>query len=340
MNEQLPKFKAAAIQAAPVYLDLAATLEKSIRLVREAADHGANLIVFPETWVTGFPFWYKYVHLWDYPTIKRTYARFYRNAVDIPGQFTEALGQVAKQAGTYIVIGVNERVPSGTLYNTLVFIGRDGSFLGKHRKLVPTFYERMVWAQGDGSTLQVVDTELGRIGGLICWEHWMPLARYALYAQGMQVCASVWPTIAGDTSLAASQHLAFEGGCFVVFAGTYMTKAQLPPDFELANDIEDAPDVLFAGGSTIIGPSGDCLVDPVYDQETIVYADIDLERILEEKQRLDVVGHYARPEVLTLTVNRQPFSPYETTEDTVNVGQELSHPEILTEEAPRKTSGG
>ena len=338
MSEQLPRFKAAAVQAAPVFLDREATLEKAVRLVEEAANQGASLIVFPETWVPGFPFWYMYVSRFNYPPAKKAYARLYKNAVDVPGPFTEALGKAARRAGTYIAIGVNERVPSGTLYNTLVFIGRDGSLLGKHRKLVPTFHERMVWAHGDASTLQVFDTDLGRLGGLICWEHQMPLTRYALYAQGMQISASSWPW-GHSTSLAITQHLAFEGKCFVVMAGAYMTNDHLPPDFELTQDIEKATkDIsrLFKGGSTIIGPDGKCLVDPVYGEETIVYADIDLERILEEKQTLDVVGHYARPEVFKLTVNRQPFSPYQTVGDTVNIEQELSRLEALAEEAPRE----
>lgn len=344
MSEQLPRFKAAAIQAAPVFLDRDATLEKATSLVEEAAKQGASLVVFPETWVPGYPFWYTYVSRFNYPPGKRAYARLYKNSVDVPGKFTEVLGQVAKRTGTYVVMGVNERVASGTLYNTLVFFGRDGSLLGKHRKLIPTFHERMVWSQGDASTLQVFNTELGNLGGLICWEHWMPLARYALYAQGMQVCASTWPASATSwpplnntpTSLAASQHLAHEGRCFVVRACGYLTKAHIPRDFELAQDIVAAPDIIYRGGSTIIGPDFKCLVDPVYDQETIVYADIDLERILEEKQTLDVVGHYARPEVFKLTINRQPFSALPTVTDAVDIVEELRQLEKLAGEVSRE----
>ena len=331
----MAKFKAAAVQAAPVFLDREATLEKAIKLIEEAAGEGAKFIVFPETWVPGFPFWYLHVFRWNYPPAKKAYARLFKNSVDVPGPFTEALGKAAKRAGVYLAIGVNERVSSGTLYNTLVFIGKDGSLMGKHRKLVPTFHERMVWAKGDGSTLQVFDTELGRIGGLICYEHWMPLTRYALESQSVQVFASVWPTIVVPTSLAAAQHMAAEGRCFVVMAGAYMTKDQLPQDFELLPDLGDVPDGIFNGGSTIIGPDGRFLVDPVYDQETIIYADIDLERILEEKQMLDVAGHYARPEALTLTVNRQPFSAYRNAGETIDIAQELSSLEALAEETPR-----
>ena len=338
MAEQWPKFKAAAVQAAPVFLDREATLEKAVKLIEEAAGEGAKFIVFPETWVPGFPFWYLYVFRWNYPPAKKAYARLFKNSVDVPGPFTEALGEAAKRTGVYLAIGVNERVSSGTLYNTLVFIGKDGSLMGKHRKLVPTFHERMVWAKGDGSTLQVFNTELGRLSGLICWEHFMPLARYALYAQGMQVSASSWPW-GHHTSLAVSQHLAFEGKCFVVMAGAYMTQADLPSDFELAQDLEKEIKTLpklFKGGSTIIGPDGKCLVEPVYGCEAIVCADIDLERIIEEKQALDVVGHYARPEVLKRTVNRQPFSPFQTVGEDIDIKQELSSLEALAEEAPRE----
>jgi nitrilase len=253
--------------------------------------------------------------------------------VDVPSQFTEVLGQAAKRAGLHIVIGVNERVPSGTLYNSLVFIGPDGSLLGKRRKLVPTFFERMVWGRGDGSTIQVFDTELGCLGGLICWEHWMPLTRYALYAQGMQVCASAWPSVSGGNSLEASQHLAFEGRCFVVKAGAYLTKDHLPSDFELAKEIEPAPEIIYSGDSTIIGPDGKCLNEPVSNKETIVYAEIDLERVYEEKQTLDVVGHYSRPDVFRFTVNCEPGFSCRTVGNVGDMDMELYELEKLATKA-------
>lgn len=318
MSEQLPEFRAAAVQASPVFLDREATLDKTIGLIREAASKGANLVVFPETWVPGYPFWYMYVSRWQYAPGKRAYARLYKNAVDVPGPFTEALGKVAKQEGIYIAIGVNERVTSGTMYNTIVFIGRDGSLLGKHRKLVPTFHERMVWAHGDGSTLDVFNTGIGNLGGLICWEHWMPLTRHALYCQGMQICASVWPQ-ANPMALIACQNLAHEGRCFVIVSCSYLTLSHIPENFELKQEIESVPEVIFNGGSAIIGPDGKYLAEPVYDLETIVYADINRERIIEEKQSFDVIGHYARPEVFKLTVNRQAFSTFQTINEAVDL---------------------
>ncbi len=306
--DSFPKYKAAAVQAAPVFLDREATLEKACRLIDEAASQGAALVVFPETWVPGYPVWTNAVSRWNYPPAKKVYSRLYKNAVDIPGPATEYLGRAAKKAGVCLVMGVHERTQSGTLYNTILFIGRDGRLLGKHRKLVPTYHERMIWAYGDASTLQVFDTEVGRLGGLICWEHWMPLARYTLYTQGEQVHASLWPT-ASETYLLACRNMAFEGRLFVIVAANYLTKAMLPADFELRQEIENLPEVLDRGGSAIIGPNAKYLAGPVYDCETILYADIDLERIVEEKQTLDVVGHYARPEVFTLQVNRREMTP-------------------------------
>jgi nitrilase len=179
----------------------------------------------------------------------------------------------------------------------------------------------MVWAKGDGSTLNVFDTEIGRLGGIICWEHWMPLVRYAAYAQGMQISASVWPST-GGTSLTASKHMAFEGRCFVLLAGAYFLKSQVPADFELRDDIESVPDVIYPGGSTIIGPDGKCLIDPVYGREAIISATINLDRIIEEKNALDVVGHYSRPDVLRLWFNRQP-APHMVVSDTEKNGEML-----------------
>ncbi len=215
VKEEFPKYKVAAVQASPVFLDREATVEKACRLVEEAASQGAALVVFPETWLPGYPVWTSAVSRWNYSPAKKVYARLYKNAVDIPGPVTERLGEAARKAGIFLVMGIHERTRSGTLYNTILFIGKDGRLLGKHRKLVPTYHERMVWAYGDASTLKVFDTEIGCLGGLVCWEHWMPLARYALYTQGEQVHAALWPTT-GETNLLACRHMAFEGRLFVI----------------------------------------------------------------------------------------------------------------------------
>jgi nitrilase len=316
------KYKVAAVQAAPVFLDREATVEKACRLLEDAASQGATLIVFPEAWVPGYPVWINAESRWNYSPAKKAYRRLYRNAVDIPGIVTESLGKVAKKAGVFLVMGVNERTTSGTLYNTILFIGNDGQLLGKHRKLVPTYHERMIWAHGDGSTLKVFETKIGYIGGLVCWEHWMPLARYALYTQGEQVHASLWPT-ATETFLLGCRNMAFEGKLFVIVSCSYFTKTMLPADFELSSEMETLPEVLSKGGSAIIGPNAKYMAGPIYDQETILYADIDLEQIVEEKQALDVVGHYARSEVFTLHVNRNEMTPaiFSESQETNNQGR-------------------
>jgi len=311
------KYKAAAIQASPIFLDKAATVDKACHLIEKAASQEAALVVFPEAWVPGYPVWTNAVSRWNYSPVKKVYGRLYKNAVDIPGPVTGRLGEAARKAGVFLVIGVHERIQSGTIYNTVLFIGRDGQLLGKHRKLVPTYHERMVWAHGDASTLNVFDTEIGSLGSLICWEHWMPLARYALYTQGEQVHASLWP-FADETSLLACRNMAFEGRLFVIVSCSYLTKTMLPADFELMKEMESFPEVLSKGGSAIIGPNAKYLAGPIYDHESILYADIDLEQIIEEKQTLDVVGHYARPEVFTLRINRSEMTPaafYEGQED-------------------------
>ncbi len=307
-------FVAAAVQAAPVFLDREASVEKAIALIDEAAGRGAQLVVFPETWLPGYPVWIFGAAGWDDPLSKRVYAQLQRNAVQIPSPQTDALCRAAKRARVYVVMGLNERdaaFSGGTLYNTLLYIAPDGAILGLHRKLVPTHAERIVWGQGDGSTLAVFETALGRLGGLICWEHWMPLARFAMHAKGEQVYVAAWPEVT-EAHYLASRHYAFEGRCFVVCAGSYLTVDDLPADFPLreavgANgDFGQAQGIILPGGSGLIGPDGAWVAGPVAGEETIVYGPIDLDRIAEEQQALDTAGHYNRPDVFQLSVDETP----------------------------------
>ena len=325
--------RAAVVQAAPVFLDREATIDKACHLIAEAGRTGAQLVVFPETWVPGYPVWANTTSRWNYPPAKKVYARLYNNAVEIPGPSTQALGETARQAGAFVAIGVNERTPdTGTLYNTILYLHRDGSVLGRHRKLVPTYHERMIWGMGDGSTLDVFNTEIGKLGGLICWEHWMPLARYALYSQGLQLHVSLWPS-AGETFQLACRAMAHEGRAFVLTACSYLTREHLPADFELRPEMESMPPLLSHGGSAIIGPNGRYMEGPVYNGEAVLYADLDLDRILEEKHSLDVVGHYARPDVFRLLVDRRPLSPAEFTP---GAAQEVERLLALADTAPRE----
>jgi nitrilase len=302
-------FTAAAVQAAPVFLERDATVEKAVGLIEEAAGEGAKLVAFPETWIPGYPSWIYHAAEWDEPGSKRTFARLQRNAVQVPSPATDALCRAARAAGAHVVMGIHEQdaeYSMGTIYNSLLFISDEGEILGCHRKLVPTHAERIVWGQGDGSTLHVFDTPFGRLGGLVCWEHWMPLTRFAMHAKGEQVHVAAWPD-ADDVHQLASRHYAFEGRCYVLCVGSYATAHDLPDDFELAEAMRLAgDDELLVGGSGIIGPDGSWVAEPVAGREAIVYGEIDLGRIAEEQQALDAAGHYNRPDVFSLTVDERP----------------------------------
>jgi nitrilase len=299
----------AAVQAAPVFLDREATVDKAIALIEEAANEGAKLVAFPETWVPGYPSWIYHAAKWDDPGSKRAFAQLLANSVQVPSPSTAALCVAAREADVHVVVGIHERdsaFSTGTIYNSLVFISPQGEILGTHRKLVPTHAERIVWGRGDGSTLHVFETPLGRVGGLICWEHWMPLTRFAMHAKGEQIHVAAWPD-ADDAHHLASRHYAFEGRCYVLCVGSYTTARDLPADFELADAMGVSDDdELLIGGSGIIGPDGRWLSGPVGGRETIVYAELDMARIAEEQQALDAAGHYNRPDVFSLTVDERP----------------------------------
>ena len=316
MGDQLPKFKAAAVQAAPVFLDREATVQKGCRLIEEAAENGAKLVVFPETWIPTYPYWVlthsPFLATAERAATRKAFIELYKNAVEVPGPATEALCRAARKAGAYVIVGVNERPTDyrGTLYNTLVYISRDGELMGKHRKLVPTHVERTVWGQGDGSTLRVYNTDLGTLGGLICYEHQMTLAKYSNWCRGEQVHAAVWPGRGPQwegVQLACRQY-AVEGQCFVVVACGYLDAAAVPDTFPM----KDRFDWRFEGGSAIIDPIGRYLAGPLYGKEGILYAELDFEFIIGVKEQIDGTGHYARPEVLSLLVNEERFAPLRT----------------------------
>ena len=300
-------------RVAVVQAEVAPDLEHGLALTRQltqaAADRGATLVVFPETWIPGYPAWLdvcRDVALWDHGPVKRVFARMAENSVDITGESGRALGAIAKDAGVTLVVGVTERVSSGTgrgtLYNALLTYASDGTLLNHHRKLVPTYTERMVWGQGDAAGLVAVETSAGRIGGLVCWEHWMPLARQALHDSGEDIHVAVWPT-AHEMLQVASRHYAFEGRCFVVVAGSLMRMNALPPELEVHPDKASQTWAL-RGGSAIIAPNGQYLAGPVFEEPCTLVVDLDLAQVREESMSLDVAGHYSRPDVLTIRVNR------------------------------------
>jgi len=303
------KLTVAVGQATPLVLDLAGCIAKACEWIDEAGRRGAQLVAFPEAWIPIYPLWCDAGTFgkWGHAPSKRLHARLARNSLAIPSKETDELGRAARAAKCAVVMGANERDTSGSLYNALLFISSGGEILGRHRKLVPTFGERLVWGYGDASGLKTHESGGARVGGLVCWEHWMPLSRQVLHAEGEQVHVAAWPH-AGEIHQLASRHYAFEGRAFVLVAASFLTRAALPADFELPADFAGAPEVLLAGGSAIIGPDASYLVEPVRNREELVTAELDLDRIAEEKLTLDVGGHYSRPDLFELRVNRSPLT--------------------------------
>jgi nitrilase len=302
-------FRVAIVQNSPVFLDLYASLAKAIRLVEEAAKRQARLIVFGETWLPGYPAWLDYcsdVAIWDHRPSKNVFARLRQNSLTVPGKETEALVQVAGDLKVTLVIGANERVETGpgngTLYNALLTFSADGQLANHHRKLIPTYTERLVWGQGDGRGLRSIATPGGRVGGLICWEHWMPLTRQAMHIAGEDIHVAVWPTV-HQMHQVASRHYAFEGRCFVLAAGMVMRVKDVPRELRLTPELDANPEsILLYGGSTIFGPDGKYVVEPLCEQEDIIIADLDLDALDRERMTLDVSGHYNRSDLFTFRV--------------------------------------
>lgn len=296
----MPTIQAAVVQAAPAPFDLDRSLAKALEFIDAAASQGAELIVFPEAFLSGYP------KLLDFGAVvgRRTaegralFRRYYESAIDVPGPATEVLAAACRDRGAHLVIGVIER-GGGTLYCTALFFSPDGALLGKHRKVMPTGMERLIWGFGDGSTLGVFDTAIGKIGAAICWENYMPLLRTTLYSKGVQLyCA---PTVDDRETWGPSmRHIAFEGRCFVLSAVQYLRRRDYPND--IADSLEEAKDPIIAGGSVIVNPQGTILAGPNREGECVLTAELDLNEIVEGKYDLDVVGHYARPDIFRLEV--------------------------------------
>jgi nitrilase len=295
---------------------LAAGLDLTRSLAGDAAREGATLVVFPETWLPGYPAWIDYCRdagLWDHAPVKAVYARLVDDSVVVGDAAFETLTALARELKITLVTGVSERVPSGpgrgTLFNSLLTIGPDGSLLNHHRKLSPAYTERLLFGPGDTTGLRAVDTPAGRVGGLICWEHWNPLARQVLHDSGEDVHVAAWSAVVGAHGMhqEASRCYAFEGRCHVLAAGQIMRAGALPSELEASPAKVTGPDqLLLRGGSAIIAPDGSYLAGPLYDEPGILVAELDYRRNREELMTLDVSGHYQRPDLFELTVNTPP----------------------------------
>ena len=304
------RVRVAIAQAAPVYLDKRASLAKALDLIQQAAKREAQLVAFGETWLPGYPAWLDVcpgAALWESASAKEVFARLRNNSISVPGEEVTALSEAARDLKIAIVIGANERVDAGpgngTLYNSLLTISDDGEFKNHHRKLVPTYTERLVWGNGDGRGLEAVPTSAGRVGGLICWEHWMPLARMAMHNSGEHIHVAVWPTV-HDLHQLASRHYAFEGRCFVLAVGLMMPIEDLPHELTAGFTLPaGSTRWVENGGSAIIGPDSRYVLDPVFDREELLVADLDLGEIDRGMMTLDVTGHYARPDIFRCEKN-------------------------------------
>jgi nitrilase len=305
--------RVAVVQAGAVPFDRDGAVDKVCAMTADAAEGGASLVLFPEAFVGGYPWGLAFGTAVGGRSDagRRTWERYWASSIEVPGPQVERMAEAARAAGVYLCVGVIERDSTyggGTLYCTLLYMGPDGSVLGKHRKLKPTAAERLIWGEGDGSTLTAIETPFGTVGGLICWENYMPLARMSMYAKGVDIYLA--PTAdARDRWQSTLQHIALEGRCFVLGCNQYVHRDAYPDDLEISAELDAWPETLSAGGSAIYGPLGERLAGPLWNQEGIVLADLDLGAIARSRFDFDVTGHYARPDVFRLTVDESPHPP-------------------------------
>jgi nitrilase len=304
------KFTAAVIQAAPVLFDLEKTLEKTADLIHQAAEKGAKLILFPEAYISAYPRGLSFGTVVGNRTAegRELWLRYWDSSIDVPSKDTERLGAMAKKAGAYLVIGVNERDRvSGTMYCSMLYFNPQGALMGKHQKIKPTAAERIVWGESDGSTLSTFDTALGRMGGLICWENYMPLARMSMYQKGVQLYMA--PTADSRENWQSTlKHIALEGRCFVFGCNQFVTKSMYPQDLPGIEDLKHLPETMSRGGSVIINPLGEVIAAPLWDSEGILTAEIDIADVTKSKLDFDVIGHYARNDIFKFETINQPES--------------------------------
>jgi nitrilase len=300
----LETYKVAVVQDTPVYLNADATVEKACRLIKVAADNGAKLVVFPEAFISGYPDW-----VWVLPParkdlINELYRRLLANSVSVPGDATEQLARAAREAGVFVTIGVNERnseSSGSSIFNSLLYFGPEQGLLARHRKLVPTGGERLMWSSGGGDSLVSCNTSIGRLGGLICWENFMPLARTSMYMNGVQVyVAPTWDS--SEAWQVAMRYIAREGGMYVIGCAPCMTMNDIPDEYKFKAFYPDGREFVNKGNSCVAGPDGKLIAGPIESKQTILYADIDLRSIPDQKWLFDVAGHYSRPDVFNFGI--------------------------------------
>jgi nitrilase len=307
MSNNEKSVRVAVVQDSSAIMDKESCIKKVNDLTQEAAKNGAKIVLFPEAFIPAYPRGLSFGTKVGSRSEdgKKDFARYYKNSIETPGQDVKALGKIAKGNDIYLLISVVERdaeFSGGTLYCTVLYFGPNGKLLGKHRKLKPTGSERLIWGEGDGSTLTAFKTPYGKIGGLICWENYMPLARTAMYSKGVDIYVA--PTAdARERWQATIRHIAMEGRCFVLSCNQYVTKDMYPKDLACYNDLKDSPEIMSRGGSAIIDPNGDYLAGPLFDEAGILFADLDLSLIPRSRYDFDVVGHSSRPDVFKLIVN-------------------------------------
>ena len=302
----------AVVQAAPAYLDIEASMRKVESLLKEAANKKADLVCFGETWFTGYPAWIDYCDeyaKWDFQPTKEVFAKTHTSSLNVNGPEVKQIGEWAAKYGFSIVMGINERVDegpgNGTIYNALLTWSEKGELVNHHRKLMPTHTERLLYGQGDGKGLQAVETSAGRVGGLICWEHWMPLTRQTMHNSGEHIHVAVWPKVHEMLQIATRSY-AFEGRCFAVGVGQIMRVSDIPNELNLPDNLKNKPDhLLLNGGSCIVGPNGQYVMEPVWDQEGVFVSRVDLTKCFEERMALDVTGHYQRNDVFQLDIKKE-----------------------------------
>ncbi|NLS44640.1 MAG: carbon-nitrogen hydrolase family protein [Firmicutes bacterium] len=315
MSKKIESVCMAVIQASPIIMDKEATVNKTVGLINDAAKMGADIIVFPEAFIPCYPRGLTFGTLVGSRSKKgRTdWKRYLKNSVSVPGKTVDILSKAAKEANAYVSIGVTERdneFSGGTLYCSILFFGPDGTFLGKHRKLKPTASERLIWGEGDGSTLTIVETPYGRMGSLICWENYMPLARTAMYAKGVDLYLA--PTADSRNEWQCTlRHIAIEGRCFVIGCNQFITKDMYPTDLACYDELTSSPELMCRGGSAIIDPMGRYVAGPIFGKEDMIIAHLDLGLITEGRFDLDTVGHYSRPDVFKLIVDEKKKDPVE-----------------------------